>query len=323
MLYTGGTTGMPKGTLWRQADIFDAVVRLPGVTSNDLDELAAIAAASGAQQRFVPNAPFMHGAAHWLGVRALTSGGTVLVNSVVDHLDPADTWRLVERERATAMLMVGEAMARPLVAELAAGSYDVATMTAVIVGGAITSPETKTRLLELLPAGAMIADSAGASETGGAITSVSTRGSTAELAVFTPGPLAAVLDAERTRVLSPGEDEVGWFATHGPVPLGYLGDERTTRDTFPVVGGERWSVPGDRARHRADGTVELLGRDSVTINSGGEKIYAEEVEQALLRHSPSATSSWSGARANAGDRRWSPSLARHGRRRRRPARRRR
>ena len=232
----------------------------------------------------MPNAPFMHGAAHWLGVRALTSGGTVLVNGVVDHLDPVDTWRLVERERATAMLMVGEAMARPLVAELEAGSYDVSTLTAVIVGGAITSPETKTRLLELLPPGAMIADSAGASETGGAITSVSTKGATAELAVFTPGPLAAVLDAERTRVLQAGEDEVGWFATHGPVPLGYLGDERKTRDTFPIVNGERWSVPGDRARHRADGTVELLGRDSVTINSGGEKVYAEEVEQALLHH---------------------------------------
>ena len=217
-------------------------------------------------------------------MRALLSGGTVLINGVVDHLDTADAWSLVERERATAMLMVGEAMARPLLAELDTGDYDVATLTAVIVGGAITSPETKARLLELLPPGAVIADSAGASETGGEITSVSTAADTAELAVFTTGPNVAILDADRTGRLAPGDDEIGWFATFGAIPLGYLGDERKTADTFPEVAGQRWAIPGDRARLRADGMVELLGRDSVTINCGGEKILAEEVEQALIGH---------------------------------------
>ena len=227
----------------------------------------------------------MHGAAHWLGVRALLSGGTVLINGVVDHLDPADTWRLVERERATAMLLVGEAMARPMVNELAAGTYDVSSADGRHRRrGDHLAGDQDPPARRCCPPGAMVADSAGASETGGAISSVSTAGATAELAVFTPGPNVAVLDAERTRVLSAGEDETGWFATHGAVPLGYLGDERKTRDTFPVVDGERWSVPGDRARLRADGTVELLGRDSVTINSGGEKVFAEEVEQALIGH---------------------------------------
>lgn len=284
VVYTGGTTGMPKGTLWRQADLFDAVLQRPGVIVRDLDGLASLAVAKGAGYRLLPNAPFMHGAAHWLGLRAITSGGTVVINGVVDHLDPKDMWQLVERERVTVTLMAGEAMVRPLVAELEMGSYDVSSLTAVVVGGAMTSPETKSRLLKLLPAGATVVDSAGASETGAVITSVSTREKTAELAVFTPGPTAAVLDAGRTLVLAPGTGEIGWFATHRSIPLGYLGDERKTRETFPVVDGTRWSVPGDRARRRADGSIELLGRDSVTINSGGEKIFAEEVEQAVIAH---------------------------------------
>ena len=247
MLYTGGTTGMPKGTLWRQGDLFAAVFQARGTDSVGLDSLVAVAAADRATVRLVPNAPFMHGAGHWLALSALLGGGTLVINGTAGHLDPRDAWRLVERERATAMLMVGEAMARPLVAELATGRYDVSSLRQVFVGGAITSPATKSRLLDLLAPGAVVADLAGASETGSGLVSVSMAGSTAPLGVFRPGPNVAVLDETRSRILAPGEEEIGWLATRGAIPLGYLGDKHKTAETFPTLLGERWSVPGDRA----------------------------------------------------------------------------
>ena len=283
VLYTGGTTGMPKGTLWRQADIYLAA--LGGDAHPDDFDASAIAefAAGRDANPLLPIAPFMHGAAHWLSLRALLVGDTVVINDVVDRLDPVDVWTLVERERVVAMLMVGEAFARPLLDELERGSYDVSTVNVVIVGGAVTSPETKARMMKVLP-NAIIADAAGASETGGALSAVAAAGNAGEAGVFIPQPSVAVLDADKQRVLEPGHDGIGWFAKSGRIPLGYLGDKDKTAATFPVVDGTRWSVPGDRARWRADGMVELLGRDSVTINSAGEKIFAEEVEAAVLLH---------------------------------------
>ena len=281
VLYTGGTTGMPKGTLWRQADIFMAALGGDALPA-DVDGIGAAAAARDANA-ILPIAPFMHGAAHWIALRAFFVGDTIVVNDIVDRLDPADVWSLVEAERVVAILMVGEAFARPLLDELERGAYDASSVSVVIVGGAVTSPETKSRIMSLLP-GALVADSAGASETGGALSSVAANGVAGEAGIFLPGPTTAVLDADRTMVVPPGHDGIGWFAKSGHIPLGYLGDKDKTAATFPVVGGARWSVPGDRARLRADGAVELLGRDSVTINSGGEKIFAEEVEAAVLRH---------------------------------------
>lgn len=283
VLYTGGTTGMPKGTLWRQADAYRAC--LGGNLLGADADLAAVAAAAraGRRTRFVPNAPFMHGAAHWLALRQLLTGGAVVINRVVDRFDPVDMWSLVDKERADSTLFVGEAFARPAMDAFEAGGFDGSSLKVIAVGGAITSPETKERILSALPT-VRILDAAGASETGTALAQVSTVGSAMELAVFRAQPGTAVLDAAMTRRVQAGEDHVGWFAKCGDIPLGYLGDAAKTASTFPVVNGERWAVPGDRARLRADGSVELLGRDSVTINSGGEKIFAEEVEQALMTH---------------------------------------
>ena len=283
VLYTGGTTGMPKGTLWRQADIWIAALGgdLFGADL-DVDALAAAAAASP-DQRVLPNAPFMHGAAQWVALRGLLTGGTVVVNGIVDRLDPVDVWQTVERERVGATLFIGEAFARPLIAELERGTYDTSSLGLIAVGGAVTSPETKTRLLARIPQ-VLIADLAGSSETGSALSQLSTAGSKPEAGVFAPSPDVAVLDADLTRRVEAGEDTIGWFAKAGRIPLGYLGDQAKTERTFPTVDGRRWSVPGDRARLRHDGMVELLGRDSVTINSGGEKIFAEEVEAAVLTH---------------------------------------
>ena len=181
------------------------------------------------------------------------------------------------------ILMIGEAFARPLLDELERGRYDVTSLRLIVIGGAATSPETKDRMLRLVP-GAHVADVAGASETGQLLSAVSAPGRISEAGVFRPGPTTVVLDADRVAVLPPGHTGIGWVAKSGAIPLGYLGDRAKTEATFPVLGdGTRYVVPGDRARLRADGMVELLGRESVTINSAGEKIFAEEVERALLR----------------------------------------
>ncbi len=283
VLYTGGTTGMPKGTLWRQADIFAASMGGVRVGEDiDLDGIAAHAA-SKEPGRFLPNAPFMHGAAQWLAFGSLLTGDTVVINDVVDRLDPSDVWTTIEREKVDSTLMVGDAFARPLVEEFEKGNYDASSLKIVLVGGAFTSPDVKSRLIAALPH-VLVFDAAGASETGGALSSISSAASTAELGVFMPGPTVRVLDETRTTFLEPGAEEIGWFAKSGRIPLGYLGDRSKTDATFSAVDGVRYVVVGDRARLRADGMVELLGRDSVTINSGGEKIFAEEVEQALLSH---------------------------------------
>lgn len=282
VVYTGGTTGMPKSTLWRQGDIWMAAL---GGDLHAEGSLAAVAAAAAAATgpRFLPNAPFMHAAAHWTAVRTILHGGTVVVNDVNDRLDPHDVWRLVEQERVDMMLMVGEAFARPLLEALATSGRDASTLRVAIVGGAATSLETKQRLVEALP-GVLVVDGAGSSETGTALSAYSSAGRMGEAAVFSPTAGVVVLRDDLGALAEPGHEAPGWFAKRGPIPLGYLGDEAKTAATFPVIDGVRYSVPGDRARLRADGTIQLLGRDSVTINTGGEKVFAEEVEAALLRH---------------------------------------
>jgi acyl-CoA synthetase (AMP-forming)/AMP-acid ligase II len=190
-----------------------------------------------------------------------------------------------QAEKVNMLQIVGDAFARPLVDELASGIYDLSTLVAVISGGAALSPGMKERLLEALPSLLMIVDAMGSSEGGSQAQQVSMRGAAPSSGQF--GMLAegsCILDDELSRRIGRDEETEGWMAKEGDVPLGYLGDAGRTASTFPVVEGIRYSVPGDRARWHADGTIHLLGRDSVTINSGGEKIFAEEVEAALRHH---------------------------------------
>ncbi|MEX2627220.1 MAG: acyl-CoA synthetase [Ilumatobacteraceae bacterium] len=278
ILYTGGTTGMPKGVLWRNGD---AMVSCFGgsPTATTVDEFVAEAHVG---QRALPAPPFMHGAGHWVSFRTWLGGGTVFVQSVPEQLDAADIWGLIEREKLNFLLIVGDAFARPLIDELDRHPYDLSSLTVLLSGGAALSANLKDELLEHLPT-LMIVDGLGSSEAGGQMSHVSTGGN-ATTGTFELTPENHVLSADLDRVLGPDDPEMGWLAKSGRLALGYLGDPVKTARTYPVIDGVRYAVPGDRARRRADDVVELHGRDSVTINSGGEKIFAEEVEAAIKVH---------------------------------------
>ena len=246
------------------------------------DEIADAARQADGGLRLLMTAPFMHGAAQWAAFHMISTGGTIVLPDDITRMDAADWLRTVERERVMSIPVVGDAMARPLVDELERHDYDLSVLGAISNGGAPLSPGLATRLLAALP-NILVLDAVGSSETGIQMNHLSAAGNEADTAVFSPEPDTTVVDDQRTRVLEPGEGQ-GWLARRGLVPLGYLGDPEKTARTFPVIAGERYSVPGDRAELLDDGRIRLLGRDAVTINSGGEKIFAEEVERALAAH---------------------------------------
>jgi 3-oxocholest-4-en-26-oate---CoA ligase len=280
ILYTGGTTGMPKGVLWRQQEIFYSA--LSSKSPPNLESIQS-RAVSAPGIRSLPAPPFMHGAAHWVAFNMWHIGGTVLVQSDVEHFDPDDIWSTLEREKGNTLAIVGDAFARPLIDQLRQKDYDLSSLFMVTSGGAIFTASLKQELLDLLPE-IRILDALGSSESGAQATHVSTRKTGASTGNFDLGENNVVLSEDLSRTLEAGSGERGWLARQGLMPLGYFKDEAKTLETFPTVDGVRYSVPGDRAWVEADGRLRLLGRDSVTINSGGEKIFAEEVELALKHH---------------------------------------
>ena len=286
VLYTGGTTGMPKGVLWRQNDIYLNAMggRLFG-TGEQMSSLAQIVArAEAGGGGSLTCAPLMHGAAQWSAFSCMLAGRPCVMSDITGHFDPVDAWELAARERVAMLLIVGDAFARPLADALEAnpGRWDLSALVTIGSGGALFSAGVKRRLLAALPR-LRILDAGGSSETGSQMGQISTAAG-AGTGRFAPNPGAVVVDADMTRILAPGDDEIGWLAQQGLVPLGYLDDPDKSARTFPLIDGVRRSIPGDRARWDADGSIELLGRDSVTINSGGEKIFAEEVEAAIGHH---------------------------------------
>ena len=285
IIYTGGTTGMPKAVLWRQHDIFVTAMggQLPGSWEpvKSYDEIVQ-RAVDTPPMRLMLLPPLMHGAAQWGAFTQINLGGTLLLPDDNTRLDAADVLRVAERERATAMQIIGDAMARPLIDELERKSYDLSSLFLIGSGSVALTATMKQRLHGLLP-NVFITDGIGSSEAGPQATYVSTKASVAT-GTFTAGPGARVASEDLTVLLEPGADTIGWLAQTGSIPLGYLGDPDKTARTFPVVDGVRYAVPGDRARLLEDGSVRLLGRDSVTINSGGEKILAEEAEAAVTSH---------------------------------------
>lgn len=287
ILYTGGTTGMPKGVLWRQHDIFMSAMGgrpflAAGEELKSYQDLAEQARAQAGFRSLLLIPPLMHGAAQWGVFNTISTGGWIAIPDDVVKFDADAILQLAARERVIGIPVVGDAMARPLVDAIEKGDYDLSGLLAMTNGGAPLSPTVRDRLLNALPH-LMIMDAVGASESGAQMTTVVTKGADVQAATFTPLADTTVVSADFTRVLEPGEGD-GWLARREFVPLGYLGDAEKTARTFPTINGVRWSIPGDKARLLADGRIELLGRDSVTINSGGEKIFAEEVERAVASH---------------------------------------
>lgn len=276
IVYTGGTTGRPKGVLWRQADFLAGAL---GVTGT-YDGLATAAAAAPPERlRTLPAPPLMHGAAHWNALSCLAAGGTVVLPDHPERLDPDDLLATIERERCTSLNIVGDAFGIPLAEAIERGpARDLSSLRHIVTGGAVLSSATKTRLTSLLP-GVRIIDIVGSSESGRQGVSAGTDAGT-----FRRSGEAVVLDDDRRRILPPDDRSVGWLATTGPIPRGYLGDPDKTAATFPLIDGVRYVVAGDRARWTSDGGIELLGREAATINTGGEKVFAEEVEAAVRSH---------------------------------------
>ncbi|MFZ5718037.1 MAG: acyl-CoA synthetase [Pseudomonadota bacterium] len=289
LLYTGGTTGMPKGVMWRQDDLFqvlgaggNAAMGIPPVTS--IPELIArIQGPDHLRPTMIVAAPLMHGTGQFSAFIAFNGGGTVCALPS-RKFNAVELWNEAERLKATNIVIVGLAFSTPMLEALEAnpGRWDLSNVRSMSSSGSMWSYENKKGLLRHLPQ-AMIADSFGSSEAVGLGASASAAGMEAQTAAFMLGPNTAVFTEDGRRV-EPGSGERGLVAVSGFLPLGYYKDEEKTAKTFKVMEGVRWSVPGDWAEVNTDGTLKLLGRGSVCINTGGEKVFPEEVEEALKRH---------------------------------------
>lgn len=281
-LYTGGTTGMPKCVLWRSEDIFFAALQAgrvgkPGITTHE--ELAAEARAA-AGHVMMGLAPMMHGGGQWSMWNTFYMGNTYLLWTG-RRFEPDAVMALVEQEKVLSLSVVGDGMARPLADwyEEHKGKYDLSSLMAVSNGGAPMSAPVRNQLEKV--AGLFVIDSFGASETGAAARQAGAPGGATR---FASSKTTTVLDDD-LKPVEPGSGTVGRLAVSGHIPLGYHGDDEKTRATFLVDGeGRRWVLPGDFALIEADGTLTLLGRGSATINTGGEKVFPDEVESALKSH---------------------------------------
>jgi len=290
LLYTGGTTGMPKGVMWRHEDIYFASLGGRGTPSQGIpalrepDDIRARAHADEPIRRRLPLCPLMHGGAMWIALQSLLSGGT-LVLSTDRHFDAADALSLLGSERVELTMVIGDATARPLADALERHpeSFDLAALQVIASGGAIMSPAVKAQMQTLLPA-TKVVDTFGASETGGQ-GRLSRRGAATDTGAprLVTDDDTAVFDDD-LRPIAAGTGQLGRLGRKGYIPYGYYKDEAKTAATFPTIDGVAWAVPGDMARIEADGSIVLLGRGAATINTGGEKVFPEEVEGVIKSH---------------------------------------
>jgi fatty-acyl-CoA synthase len=288
MAYTGGTTGMPKGVVFRQGELAPYLWRISNVFGPDMPETAAeisalIRAQGEGAKKYLIACPQMHSTGFWVTMWSLLTGGC-LVTVTSKSLDPELIWRTVERDRVTNLTIVGDPFARPLLAALDAhpGRFDISCLTGIGSSGAMWSADVKNRLLHYLPQ-AVLFDAMSSTESMGVAAAITTSDGAAQTAGFTPSPDTIVID-ENHRPLPPGTGIIGRLAVGGMQPIGYYKDPEKTAKTFLVINGMRYSMPGDYATLEADGTIKLLGRGSNCINTAGEKVYPEEVEEALKTH---------------------------------------
>jgi acyl-CoA synthetase (AMP-forming)/AMP-acid ligase II len=287
ILYTGGTTGMPKGVLWRQGDIFSMMAAAATVPIADAtkEEITERVRANGPAQVHLPACPLMHGTGALTSFGAWNVGGSV-VTLTERHFSITELLDTVEREGVNSMAIVGDAFAKPMLRALDEnpGKWDISSLKLIASSGVMWSAETKEGLLKHHPA-MLLSDGFSSSEAIGMGQSVSGGGmGVQQTAKFTLGPRARVISEDRTRFIEPGSGEQGLVALKGPNPLGYYKDQAKTDATFVTIDGERYSIPGDWAMVEADGSLTLLGRGSVCINTGGEKVFPEEVEEVLKQH---------------------------------------
>jgi acyl-CoA synthetase (AMP-forming)/AMP-acid ligase II len=290
LLYTGGTTGMPKGVMWRQEDVYYALGG--GIDAISGERVTSPYDASGKINTDVPAGmtslaipPLMHGAGQFSMFRSISEGNTAVI---VDKFDAEATWRLVEKHKINMIGVTGDAMARPLAdaLEKMQGDVDLSSLFSFSSTAAIFSQTVKEQLGELLPDGLVMSDAIGSTESGMNGIRFVQKGDAPKEGITTVMATAdtVVLDDD-LNPMEPGTGKVGRLARGGNIPLGYYNDPVKTAETFLVdTQGRRWSIPGDAALLEADGRITLLGRGSVSINSGGEKIYPEEVEGALKSH---------------------------------------
>jgi 3-oxocholest-4-en-26-oate---CoA ligase len=279
LLYTGGTTGMPKGVMWRHDDVLAAGMgNLDGAITGE--EQAERARAG--RDRQLPACPLMHGAAQWVTFGTFFGGGTVIL-STDTRLDADRLVALIAEERVTVVTIIGDAVGRPLAdAAAARPDLDLSAVRVILNSGATVSPRVKDDLMARMP-GAFIYDTYGSSESGTFAKSTSGTGNTPAQGRFAPAKEAVVVDDD-LRPVKPGSGVVGRLARGGAVALGYYNDPDKTATTFPVIDGVRFIVTGDHAIVEPDGTIQLLGRGSACINTGGEKVYPDEVEAACKSH---------------------------------------
>ncbi len=278
MYCTGGTTGRPKGVLWRQSDSY--VASMVGADHESATEIHDKVARNEGAPWFAVS-PLMHAAGLWTVFSGALAGLPVVLYDDRVKFNPPAVWRTAEREKVGLMTMVGDAYAAPLAEELNRNSYELSSLYAIGTGGAATNPKHQRALLELLPQLTII-NGYGSSETGNMGFGHSQVGKQADTFTLREGGL--VLSEDYARFLEPGEKEVGWVAREGRIPLGYFDDPDATRKTFPEVQGRRVVISGDRASIEEDGTLRLFGRDSLVVNTGGEKVFVEEVEEVLRAH---------------------------------------
>ncbi len=288
LLYTGGTTGMPKGVMWRQADLVNVLGAggspvLGTLAATSVEDLAGRSAPDTPAPVMVVACPLMHGTGQFSAINSMMGGGSV-VSLASRKFDVAELFETVERVRATAIIIVGQAFAGPMLTHLdsAPDRYDLSSLVVITSSGVMWSHDNKQGLLGHIPQ-VLLYDSYGSSEAVGLGGSLSGAGVAEKTATFALGPNCAVFTDDGRRV-QPGSGEQGMVGLGGFIPVGYYKDEEKSAQTFRTIEGRRWSVPGDFAEVNADGSLHLLGRGSVCINTGGEKVFPEEVEESLRTH---------------------------------------
>ena len=292
MLYTGGTTGMPKGVMYKHGSFIPSMLKTAFAMGfevpenmNDLEKIVLNAKANNALTVSMPACPLMHGTGMWLGAfLPMFSGGAVVTISDLG-LNPKNVWQEVEKHKINSLVIVGDAFAKPLLDELKnakenSNPYQISSLRAMISSGVMWSSEIKDGLLAMHDM--TLFDAMGSTE-GGMGSSVSNREIPAKTAKFALNPGVIVLSDDGKEV-EPGSDTMGKIGTSGLVPEGYFKDEKKSAETFKEINGVRYSFPGDYATINADGTINLLGRGSNCINTAGEKVYPEEVEEAIKKH---------------------------------------